>query len=238
EDGQEIARLPCEQCRLFELSDDGSRVVGLNGERRRVWDVHGPSLVREEPTGGASGTSPAQLSSAGDRLGWLESGSFVLQEVSSGRRTRLALPEPGDTARISWDDTRVAIAWPGAVGVWTVPDLQRVWIAPNPSSVGVSLSWSADGAMVNVALEGSGAMLLDARTGETVARIVESRSGGGASQVNVLPTLRYRLTRDANSWALAPLPRPETGTPAESLRRALAEGGFQLRGVELEVVSR
>ncbi|HUM11931.1 MAG TPA: protein kinase, partial [Myxococcaceae bacterium] len=46
EDGQEIARLPCEQCRLFELSDDGSRVVGLNGERRRVWDVHGPSLVR------------------------------------------------------------------------------------------------------------------------------------------------------------------------------------------------
>ena len=83
-----------------------------------------------------------------------------------------------------------------------------------------------------------GTLLLDARTGEALARIVEGRAGAGASQVNLLPSLRHRLTRGARSWALYSDRRGRTRTaPTESLRRALAEGGFRLRGVELEVVS-
>jgi hypothetical protein len=91
--------------------------------------------------------------------------------------------------------------------------------------------------MVTVAYEGAGALLLDAHTGEALARIVEGRAGAGASQVNVLPSLRYRLARRAHSWSLFPFPQPDRTAPAESLRRALAEGGFRLRGVELEYVS-
>jgi hypothetical protein len=135
------------------------------------------------------------------------------------------------------DGTRVAISWPGGISVFTLPGLEPVWTAPNPTSVAVGLGWSADSSIVTVANEGVNTLLLDARTGETLARIVEGRAGAGASQVNVLPSLKYRLSRGARSWALTPLPGPDSSSPAESLRRTLAEGGFRLRGVDLEVVS-
>ena len=53
----------------------------------------------------------------------------------------------------------------------------------------------------------------------------------------MLPSLRYRLARTGHSWSLFPLPEPERTAAPESLRRTLAEGGFRLKGVELEVVS-
>jgi WD40 repeat protein len=237
DDGRELARMPCKLCLVLRLSENGSRVVGLSRERRRVWDVDGPKLVRDEPLGGASLTAPDTLSPSGDRMAWCENDGVVLEDLSTGSLTRLALPEAPRSTSISPDGTRLLVSLPASFAVWRLPGLERVWAVPNPSSVPAAVGWSADGSIVTVAYEGAGALLLDGRTGEALARIVEGRAGAGASQVNVLPSLKYRLSRGANSWALTRLPGPETTTPAESLRRALAEGGFRLRGVELEVVS-
>src|SRR5678816_2928202 len=95
---------------------------------------------------------------------------------------------------------------PGRIAVWRVPGFEPVWSTPNPVSVGSTVGWSADGSIVTVTHEGAGAVLLDGRTGEELARIVEGPSGAGLSQVNVLPTLRYRLARGAHSWAVFPIP--------------------------------
>ena len=237
DDGRELARTSCEHCLVVLLSEDGTRVAGLSREKRRVWDVGGPSLIRDESLGGASLTHSPTLSPSGDRMAWCEKDGVVLEDLSTGTRTRLALPETPTAPSISPDGTRLLVSLPSSFAVWKLPGLERVWAVPNPSSVPAAVGWSADGSVVTVAYEGAGALLLDARTGEPLARIVEGRAGAGASQVNVLPSLRYRLARGAHSWSLFRLPEPDRTAPAESLRRALAEGGFRLKGVELEVVS-
>jgi WD40 repeat protein len=237
DDGRELARASCKLCLVLLLSENGSRVVGFSRDRRRVWDVDGPKLVRDEPLGGASLTAPKTLSPSGDRMAWCENDGVVLEDLSTGGLTRLALPETPRSTSISPDGTRLLVSLPASFAVWKLPRLERLWAVPNPSSVPAFVGWSTDGSIVTVAYEGAGALLLDAHTGEALARIVEGRAGAGASQVNVLPSLRYRLARSGHSWSLFPLPEPERTAPAESLRRALEEGGFRLRGVELEVVS-
>jgi serine/threonine protein kinase/WD40 repeat protein len=237
DDGRELARASCERCLVLLLSENGSRVVGFSRERRRVWDVDGPRLVRDEPLGGASLTAPKTLSPSGDRMAWCENDGVVVEDLSTGSLTRLALLETPRSTSISPDGTRLVVSLPASFAVWKLPGLERVWAVPNPSSVPAAVGWSADGSIVTVAYEGAGALLLDGRTGEALARIVEGRAGAGASQVNVLPSLRYRLARGGHSWSLFPLPEPDRTAPAESLRRTLAESGFRLRGVELEVVS-
>ena len=236
DDGQELARIPCKMCLVILLSADGSRLAGISGERRRVWDVRGPSLVRDEPMGAADLSVPFTLSPTGDRLGWIEGNEFVLEDLSSGSVRRLALPARADGASISPDGTRVVISFPGEFGLWKLPGMEPVWTFPYPSSVPAAVGWSADGSIVTVAYEGAGAFLLDGRTGVKVARIVAYRTGTGAS-VNVLPSLRFRISRGPRSWVLRALPTPDTLSPEESLRRALTEGGFRLLGVEIEAVS-
>src|SRR5262249_5610088 len=143
-------------------------------------------------------------------------------------------PASGSWLSFSPDGRRVTLTAPGTIGVWSMPGLEPIWTAPNASSVPGAARWSADSSTLIVSYEGAGAALLDARTGESLARITEGRSGAVASQINVLPSLRYRLLRSVRTWAISPLPRPDESSPAESLRRALAEGGFRMRGTELE----
>ncbi|HTS79435.1 MAG TPA: WD40 repeat domain-containing serine/threonine protein kinase [Myxococcaceae bacterium] len=236
-DGRELARASCELCLVLLLSESGARVAAFSRERRRVWDVDGPKLVRDEPLGGTSLSAWKTLSPLGDRMAWCENDGVGLEDLSTGSLSRIALPETPRATVISPDGTRLVVALPASFSVWKLPHLERVWTVPNPSSVPALLGWSADGSIVTVAYEGAGALLLDGRTGKALARIVEGRAGAGASQVNVLPSLRHRLSRGGRSWALTPMPGPDTTSPANSLRRVLAEGGFRLDGVDLEVVS-
>ncbi|HET9156057.1 MAG TPA: protein kinase, partial [Myxococcaceae bacterium] len=151
EEGQELARIPCETCVVVLLSADGSRLAGLSRERRRVWDVRGRAVVLDEPMGAADLNDPVVLSPAGDRLGWIEADGFVLKDLSDGARSRLSLPDRASGASISPDGTRVVVALPARFGLWTVPGLQPVWTIPNPSSIRATVSWSEDGAIVIVA---------------------------------------------------------------------------------------
>ena len=237
DDGHELGRFPCELCLVLYLSENGSRVAALSYKRRQIWEVAGPTLVREEPLGTALLSPGKSLSAQGDRLAWPESDGVGLEDVSSGNVARLSMGEQPTSVSISPEGNRLAVAVRGSFVVLTVPALERVWTVPNPSSLPVAIGWSADGSVITVAYEGAGALLLDAQTGESLARVVEGRAGAGAAQVNVLPSLKYRLSRDGNSWAVRPFPGPETTSPAESLRRALADGGFRLRGLELDVAA-
>jgi serine/threonine protein kinase/WD40 repeat protein len=237
DDGREWARVSCELCRMVYLSEDGTRLLGITSKGRKVWDLRGHAVLREDTTAGYALVLPTVFAPDGRRLGWTEDDRFVLEEVPSGARRELPLSERASGADISPDGSRLALAAPGLLGVWRVPGLEPIWTAANPSSVGADLNWSEDGSIVIVTYKGAGAALLDGRTGESLARIREGSSGATASQVDVLPSVRYRIVRSARSWRLSPLPAPDTGSPAESLRRALTEGGFRLHGVELEDVA-
>jgi serine/threonine protein kinase/WD40 repeat protein len=237
DDGQELARLVCDQCLNVLLSPDGTRLLTRSDQRRRVWDVRRASILLDEPMGSVRRNDGHAISPSGEWIGWLEADGFVLQQVSTGTRSRLRLPDRPETMAISPDGARVVMYVPGRIAVWKLPGFEPVWSAPNPTSIGSRVGWSADGSVVTVSHEGAGAVLLDGRTGEELARIVEGPSGAGLSQVNVLPSLWYRLARGAHSWAVFPIPAPDMVAPAVSLRRALDEGGFRLRGVELEVAS-
>ncbi|HUM12655.1 MAG TPA: WD40 repeat domain-containing serine/threonine-protein kinase [Myxococcaceae bacterium] len=237
DDARELARLPCEKCYNVVLSPDGSRVLTLSSQRRRLWDVRGPSILLDEPMGTVQRTDWHAMAPDGERIAWVEGDGLVVQQVSTRSRSHLHLPDRPETIDISPDGTRVAMYVPGRIAVWRLPGFEPVWSTPNPVSVGSTVGWSADGSIVTVSHEGAGAVLLDGRTGAELARIVEGPSGAGLSQVNVFPTLRYRLTRGAHAWAVFPIPAADSLSPEDSLRRALADGGFRLRGVELEVVS-
>ena len=238
QDGQELARLPCEMCWAAELSPEGRRVMGMNNQRRRVWDVRGPALILDEPMGSDTTRAWHAFSPDGSQIARFEEGALVLEELPGGSKRRLPVPDsPNNSAGFSPEGARLAISFPGRIGVWRLPDLEPVWTISNPSSVRASLDWSADGSIIIVTYEGTGAGLLDARSGESLARIYEGRSGSAAPDVNVHPGLRFRMSRGERNWSLFPLAMPDASSPAESLRRALEEGGFRLRGVELEVVS-
>jgi WD40 repeat protein len=237
EDGQELARFPCERCLTVVFSADGSRVMTVSDERRRVWDVRRSSLLLDEPMGRVRRLNWHAMDPGGAWIAWVEPDGLTVQQVSSGTTAKLRVSDRPETIAVSPDGTRIAMYVPGRIAVWRVPGFEAVWSTPNPVSVGSTVGWSVDGSIVTVTHEGAGAVLLDGRTGEELARIVEGPSGAGLSQVNVLPTLRYRLARGAHSWAVFPIPAPDSLAPAESLRHALARGGFRLRGVELEVVS-
>jgi WD40 repeat protein len=236
DDGHELARLPCEECWAAELSADGERVMGMNSQRRRVWDIRGHTLILDEPMGSDSTRAWHGFSPDGRQIGRFEEGALVLEELPGGSKRRLPVPDsPNNSAGFSPDGARLVISFPGRIGVWRLPALEPIWIISSPSSVRRSVDWSADGSIIIVTYAGSGATLLDARTGEELARIFEGRSGSAAPEVNVHPGLRFRIARGERSWSLFPLPGPDTSSPAESLRRALEEGGFRLKGVELEV---
>ncbi|HET6984324.1 MAG TPA: hypothetical protein VFI53_19430, partial [Myxococcaceae bacterium] len=237
DDGRELARIPCERCLVLLLSEDGSRLVAFSYQRRQVWDVSGPSLVRDEPLGSAHLSPPETLSRRGEWVAWVETDGVGVEELSTGARRRLPLPETPLAPSISPDGTRLVVVLPASFTLWKLPELEPVWAVPNPSSVPAAVAWSSDGSTINVAYEGAGALLIDGRTGEALARMVEGRLGAGASQVNILPSLKYRLARAGNSWALTSVPSPDPTSPSESLRRTLDRGGFRLNGVELEVVS-
>jgi serine/threonine protein kinase/WD40 repeat protein len=238
DDGQELARLPCEHCWAAELSDDGHRVMGMNNQRRRVWDVRGPSLILDEPMGSDSTRGWHAFSPDGSQIGRFEEGALVLEEIPGGSKRRLPVPDsPDNSAAFSPEGARLVVSLPGRIGVWRLPALEPLWIISSPSSVRRSVDWSVDASIIIVTYEGSGALLLDARTGEELGRIFEGRSGSAAPEVNVHPGLRFRMSRGERSWSLFPLPGPDASSPAESLRRALEEGGFRLKGVELELVS-
>jgi WD40 repeat protein len=238
DDGQELARLPCETCWAAELSADGGRVMVMNNQKRRVWDVRGPTLILDESMGSDTTRAWHGFSPDGRQIGRFEEGALVLEEIPGGSKRRLPVPEsPNNSAGFSPDGARLVISFPGRIGVWKLPALEPIWIISSPSSVRRSVDWSADGSIIIVTYEGSGATLLDARTGEELARIFEARSGSATPEVNVHPGLRFRMARGERSWSLFPLPGVDTSSPAESLRRALEEGGFRLRGVEIEVVS-
>ena len=145
DDGRELARLSCKLCLVVMLSENGSRVVGFSRERRRVWDVDGPKLVRDEPLGGVSLTAPKTLSPSGDRMAWCENDGVVVEDLSTGSLTRLALPETPRSTSISPDGTRMVVSLPASFAVWKLPGLERVWAVPNPSSVPAAVGWSADG---------------------------------------------------------------------------------------------
>jgi serine/threonine protein kinase/WD40 repeat protein len=238
DDGHELARLPCEHCWAGELSGDGARVMGMNNQRRRVWEVRGPTLILDEPLGSDSTRAWHAFSTDAKQIARFEEGALVLEEIPGGSKKRLPVTEsPSNSAGFSPDGARLVISSPGRIGVWTLPGLEPIWTIPNPSSVRKSVDWSADGSIIIVTYEGAGASLFDARTGEELARIFEGRSGSTAPEANVHPGLRFRIARGERSWSLFPLAKPDVTTPAESLRRALDEGGFRLRGVELEVAS-
>lgn len=202
-----------------------------------MWDLRGPAPLIDQPTGNVGQLSWHAVAPGGERIAWVETDALVLQELSGGTRTRLALTDRPERAAFSPDGRRIAVHVPGRIAVFSIPGLEPIWTAPNPTSIGSVVAWSADGSIVTVSHEGAGAVLLDGRTGEELARIVEGPAGEGLSQVNVLPSLRYRLARGAHAWAVFPIPPPDTLAPAESLRRALADGGFRLRGVDLDLVS-
>jgi WD40 repeat protein len=206
DDGPELARLPCQMCLVVLLSADGSRLAAISRERRRVWELPGASLVRDEPMGAVELRTPFTLSPVGDRLGWIEASEFVLEDLASGSVRRLSLPGRAEAASISPDGTQVVVSLPGSLSLWKVPGMEPVWAVPNPSSVRAAIGWSVDGSIVTIAYQGAGALLLDARTGESLARVVAGRSGVGASQVDVLPGLRFLISRGPRSWALRPLP--------------------------------
>jgi WD40 repeat protein len=210
----------------------------MNNQKRRVWDVRGPTLILDEPMGSDTTRAWHAFSPDGSQIARFEEGAFVLEELPGGSKRRLPVPDsPNNSAGFSPDGTRLVISFPGRIAVWSLPSLAPIWTISSPSSVRRSVDWSADGSIIIVTYEGSGATLLDARSGEELARIFEARSGSTTPEVNVHPGLRFRMARGERSWSLFALPGADTSSPAESLRRALAAGGFRLRGVELEVVS-
>jgi hypothetical protein len=179
DDGRELARTSCKLCLVLLLSENGSRLAGFSRERRRVWDVDGPKLVRDEPLGGVSLTAPKTLSPSGDRMAWCENDGVVLEDLSTGSRTRLALPETPRSTSISRMAPGCSSPFPRASrsGGCRVSNGS----GPSQSFLRARQLWDgpADGSIVTVAYEGAGALLLDARTGEALARIVEGRAGAG-----------------------------------------------------------
>jgi hypothetical protein len=219
DDGRELARLSCKLCLVVMLSENGSRVVGFSRERRRAWDVDGLKLVRDEPLGGVSLTAPKTLSPSGDRMAWCENDGVVVEDLSTGSLTRLALPETPRSTSISPDGTRLVVSTPRELRGLEAAGPRRVWAVPIPLRAGSS-RMVADGSSSPSLTRGRRALVgAEANRGVGVAR-------AGAYQVNVLPSLRYRLVLARGRCSAPAGPH----APAESLRRALASG-FRLSGV-------
>jgi hypothetical protein len=135
--------------------------------------------------------------------------------------------------RFSPDSARLASVTTGSIALWDADTERLLWRVANAVPARVHVNWSAGGSALLVDYEALGTEVLDARTGERLARFLTSKLSAWPAATHVQPDLREKVVMTRTHWERRPLPEPATESPAEGLTRTLERTGLALQGVEL-----
>jgi serine/threonine protein kinase/WD40 repeat protein len=231
--GRPLGRVDCEDCYRLALSADGGRLLMASEKRIALWDVVSGQIVWSETERLGRLTGPLHLSGDGRSVLWGRERTLYLHREGKNPDGELKLEQRVESARFSYDGTRLAAQTAGTIGVWGAVKLDPRWRVRNPSWIAEQVLWSGDDSAVMIMDKAQGVTLWDSTTGQRFATIGLSTPGSYGMQVEVLPDLRHRLSTGHSAWEISVLPPPDDGPPRESLARVLAEAGLEMSGVEL-----
>ena len=215
------------------LSADGGRLLMANEKRIALKDVGSGQIVWSETERLGRLSGPLHLSGDGRSVLWGRERTLYLHREGKTPDGELKLEQQVESARFSYDGTRLVALTAGAIGVWGAAKLDPRWRVRNPSWVNQFVLWSGDDSAVMIMDDAQGVTLRDSTTGQRFATIGLSTPGTYGAQVELFPDLRQRLSKGRSGWEVSLLPPPDDGPPRESLARVLAEAGLEMRGVEL-----
>jgi WD40 repeat protein len=234
EQGRILWRSPCGICRALGISADSSRLVRFGVlQGLEVWDTRANRLLFKEVDRVGRFETLCALSPDGRHVAWTQDVRAIVRDLESGQEGTLPLDGVVRALRFSPDSARLASVTTGSIALWDAETRRLLWRVANAFPARVHLSWSADGLGLLVDYEALGTELLDARTGERLARFLTTKLSGWPSATYVQPDLRAKVVMTRTHWERRPLPEPATESPAEGLKRTLQRTGLMLQGVEL-----
>jgi len=220
----------CRSCAWIGVSADGSRAAHLGVDGLEIWDA-APDRVLFTETARLNGLQTTlSLSPDGKRVAWSEASVVHLRDLDSGRERTLRLDGSARQLGFSPDSRQLGVVTTGSVSVWDAAEGQALWtVLHSTSDKPFELHWSVDERTLMVQYEALGTELIDARTGDWLARLPGTRAG----VLTVRPDLGAKVVNNEANWELRPLPGPARDSPAESLASTLKKTGLALKGVDV-----
>jgi WD40 repeat protein/tRNA A-37 threonylcarbamoyl transferase component Bud32 len=225
---------PCRLCLALGISADGSRLVRVaQVDGVEVWDTRADRLLFKETERVSRLDTRCRLSPDGRRVAWTSGATAFVRDIDSGRERTMLLDGVATGLWFSPDSARLASVTNGSIALQDAATGRLVWTVaselPDPIN---SLRWSADGRAFVLQYETLGTDVLDAGTGERLARFL---AGALVSPVAVTlqPDLQAKLIASDTRWERRPVPQPVTESPARSLARTLERTGLASQGVEI-----
>jgi WD40 repeat protein len=196
-----------------------------------VWDTHANRLLFKEVERVGRFETRCALSPDGRRVAWTQGGTAIVRDLESARERTFPLDGEPRSLRFSPDSAYLVSVTTGSIALWETTAMRVLWSVPN--AVPDQARWSADGRVLLIGSETLGTELLDARTGERLARFLTTKLSGRPVATYVRPVLRAKVVMNRTHWERRPLPGPATESPAQGLTRTLERTGLVLQGVEL-----
>ena len=233
-DDRVLWRQPCRLCTAIAVSDDGSRIAQLGPDGLEVWDTRTAKRLFQETQRAGPYKTMCALSGDGRRMAWTFGEKLFVHDLES--QAELTLPLDGSIGGIAFDGdggklmtvtNRSATLRESATG-------RAIWSVPNDAPLEASCQWTPDGRAVLLRYGYHSTEVLDARSGEKLARF--QTFGPPVSPVRAeqySSDLRIKAVVAAQTWGYRPVPPPDPTPADESLARTLQRTGFTLRGVEL-----
>jgi tRNA A-37 threonylcarbamoyl transferase component Bud32 len=227
-------RQPCRGCSAIAVSDDGSRIAQLGADGIEVWDTRTPKLLFQETKRAPPSKTMSDLSGDGRRLAWTSGEKLFVHDLES--QAELTVPLDGSILGIAFDGdgakmmtvtNRSATLRESATG-------REIWSVANDVPDDAFCQWTPDGRAVLLRHGFRSTEVLDARSGERLARF--QTFGPPVRPVlaeQYSSDLRIKAVVAWKTWGYRPVPPPDPTPADESLARTLQRTGLTLRGVEL-----
>jgi WD40 repeat protein len=198
-----------------------------------VWDTRANRLLFREGGRAARFDTRCALSPDGRRVAWTQGVTAIVRDLDSGREGTLPLDGQMGGLRFSPDSARLSSVTTGSIALWDAATGRSLWSVANAVPERLRVTWSADGRALLVEYETLGTELLDAHTGERLARFRATKDFVSPARVWIQPDLGAQVVMTQTHWERRPLPQPDEEPAARSLARTLQRTGLAFRGVEL-----
>jgi hypothetical protein len=177
----------------------------------------------------------AAISPDGRRIAWSRGATAWTRDLETGEEGTIDLGSSviANGSALDGGAEQLAICTLKGLELWNVRRSRLIWRRDSSELNHCAPSFAVDQRAIIARLPGAGSVVLDARTGETLFRLLSSNDTNRRWTSIVLPDLRHQILEDRETWSVVPLVAPDPLSPAAALSATLKRTGLRLDGTEL-----